>query len=511
MMMTLERARDTNNTKRPETSKFSRSSQRSQFNMTMNNFNINSSGNSKVQSRKEKKPETQINFYKVANQTSAFQSKENNIAPKQTYNPKKKVLTQASFPDVHTNEATDDLSSSMGFSLQPSELKNGMTLDKVLGGGFKKISIFDANLAEFSDKDTTIEEPVRKKTNRLSTSIDDEEYKNFEIVETENEEDAHYESRGHVKQPRKSQETENDERTTLPDNNQILDRIQKKYKTRKTKTIYRRKSKILSKAEVSVEQIDTDGTEQEQRNEDPYNNQEDRGRESILSKNESKSLSPKMANEMKRNRFQSLASDKQKFGVSNTKYTMPNEIFYGLKRVPYDVQNDSKSQTQNKFRISSNKFKSTKENLKTESDDTKNLNNKKPLQIKALLNDFNHVNEFIRERKTEQEYERETSRSGSVANTEKFLENTRRGPSEKINKYIIEQKLSRENRLINDKIKKTEQEIMQKYSKMFHFNNDEKIYLLKNNTKIDEGGRRLSTPMKDIDPSRYMPRKFINS
>lgn len=448
----------------------------------MTNFNVNNSGTSKLQSRNEKKPETQINFYrdmpnpsKIAHNTSGFQAMEKHNKSKQTYNnPKKKIQTQASFPDVSSHQGTEEMSASTGFNLQPSELKNGITLDKVLGGGFKKISIFDANLAEFSDKDSVIEEPVvKKKTTRLSTSIDDEEYKNFEIAETENEEDGHYESPIQSKKPKKTQETEYDERTTLPDSNQILDRIQKKYKTRKTKTIYRRKSKVLTKAELSSEQIDTEGTEHEQKNEEAYNYDE-RGRESILSKNESKSLSPKMANEMKRNRFQSLASDKQKFGVSNTKYTMPNEIFYGLKRVPYD-QNDSKSQTQNKFRISTNKFKSTKENLKTDSDDLKNPNNKKPLQIKALLNDFNHVNEYAKERRTEHEYERTTSRSSSVANTDKYLENTRRIPipGEKVNKYIIEQKLSRENRMINDKIKKTEMEIMQKYSKMFHFNNEE--------------------------------------
>ena len=449
----------------------------------MTNFNVNNSGTSKLQSRNEKKPETQINFYrdmpnpsKIAHNTSGFQAMEKHNKSKQTYNnnPKKKIQTQASFPDVSNHQGTEEMSASTGFNLQPSELKNGITLDKVLGGGFKKISIFDANLAEFSDKDSVIEEPVvKKKTTRLSTSIDDEEYKNFEIAETENEEDGHYESPIQSKKPKKTQETEYDERTTLPDSNQILDRIQKKYKTRKTKTIYRRKSKVLTKAELSSEQIDTEGTEHEQKNEEAYNYDE-RGRESILSKNESKSLSPKMANEMKRNRFQSLASDKQKFGVSNTKYTMPNEIFYGLKRVPYD-QNDSKSQTQNKFRISTNKFKSTKENLKTDSDDLKNPNNKKPLQIKALLNDFNHVNEYAKERRTEHEYERTTSRSSSVANTDKYLENTRRipVPGEKVNKYIIEQKLSRENRMINDKIKKTEMEIMQKYSKMFHFNNEE--------------------------------------
>jgi len=40
-------------------------------------------------------------------------------------------------------------------------------------------------------------------------------------------------------------------------------------------------------------------------------------------------------------------------------------------------------------------------------------------------------------------------------------------------------------------------------------NNEIEVYLLKNNGRMEEGARRLSTPMKDIDSAKYFPKKFI--
>ena len=494
--------------------------------MTANNFHVNN--NTKVPKKRDKKNETQVHFYNdkgnssnSRNFSSVYPNNEINYKSKQSSSIKKKYTTQESLPDVNSQEINDPMSASTGFSFMKSDLKKGITLDKVFGGGFKKIAIFDAGLSEFKDNIIT-EDRVKKKTTRLSTSIDEEEFKQFDIVETENEEDCNLDSREDLQYKSKAKEPELEERPSINENTQIMDKIQMKYKPKKTKMIYRRKSKIIPKNEFSTEKGDIESNEHDVQNEEILTCDMDKGRESALGRNESKSMSPKMANEMKKNRFQSLVPDKQKFIASNTKYGMPNEIFYGLKRVPYDMQNDSKSQTQNRFRISTNKFKSTKENLKTESDDSRSSYTKKPLQIKALLNDFNYANEFTKERRTEQDAERSTSRSSSIVNTEKIMENIKRMHGEKLGKHHIEQKLSRENRMITEKIKKAEQDIMQKYSKMFHFNNEEsklffplfglifvlEIYLLKN--KADEGGRRLSTPMKDIDSAKYFSKRFIN-
>lgn len=49
------------------------------------------------------------------------------------------------------------MSSSVGFKLNSGEIKQGITLDKVLGAGFKKIDIFNSggNNNEFDNKDYT--------------------------------------------------------------------------------------------------------------------------------------------------------------------------------------------------------------------------------------------------------------------------------------------------------------------------------------------------------------------
>jgi len=61
--------------------------------------------------------------------------------------------------------------------------------------------------------------------------------------------------------------------------------------------------------------------------------------------------------------------------------------------------------------------------------------------------------------------------------------------------------------MMTDKIKKNEIDIIDKYSKMFGLNNEEK-YSLYGNERRDFGGqKRLSTPMKDYEMNRAFNRK----
>ena len=437
--------------------------------MTANNFNINSHDGKRAENRFDKKNETQFNFYK------ADLSKERKFSPAfqdkfgLTYggNPKTQLYTQENLPDIHASENRQIMSSSMGFNLN-NDFQKGMTLDKVLGGGFKKISIFDAGLDEFADK------VVVKKSNRASTPDQEEESKNFDIAETEEEEDGvaeFYQGTPYKNKPKDGPAIEDKIRNE--DNPEVMDKIQKKYKTRTVKSIYKKRPTQIIKAEPSGEILETGGDELEGKPQD-YVCFDTRGRESALSKNESKSLSPKLASELKKNRFQSLASEKQKIGMNNTKTSFGNVPFVGTKKNPYDVQIDPKSQTQNKFRISTNKFRSTKENLRDESDSTKTNGYQKPLQIKALLNDFNNPRGMSRERRTEIDFERATSRMGSMVNADKIINNQRNYPEDQPGRISIEKKFNRQTKLIKEKIIKTEQDIMQKYSKMLSFNEESK-------------------------------------
>ena len=56
------------------------------------------------------------------------------------------------------------MSSSMGFRLTKDQLKKGITLDKVLGGGFKKIEIGELNVKELEGT----EKPIEQKVDELS-------------------------------------------------------------------------------------------------------------------------------------------------------------------------------------------------------------------------------------------------------------------------------------------------------------------------------------------------------
>jgi hypothetical protein len=113
---------------------------------------------------------------------------------------------------------------------------------------------------------------------------------------------------------------------------------------------------------------------------------------------------------------------------------------------------------------------------------------KKNFQTTKLNN--NSIIEQEKEReKPVYEYDKSNNRSNSMINAEHFTESTMKFYSEKNNNHTVntnhanhanhnnlEQKFMREKQLMNQKIKKHEIDMIDKYSKLFKFNNEESIF-----------------------------------
>lgn len=127
--------------------------------------------------------------------------------------------------------AKEDLSSSKGFNITSNDLKQGTTLDKVLGGGFKKIDIFNSGFKGSDPNDPFPSGVIDEETDHASER-GGYGYEDFEILETENEEEAFGESTGGLgrKQSRKHIRTEREITEDNENHQEIREKINKKYK-----------------------------------------------------------------------------------------------------------------------------------------------------------------------------------------------------------------------------------------------------------------------------------------
>lgn len=265
-----------------------------------------------------------MNFYSSSNNpnksngfSASLYDPKNGLNKKKNPLPFKAEKLEPPTPEPPKNEGTEAMSSSVGFRLSSGEIKKGVTLDKVLGAGFKKIDIFDANLKEFENKSFLPPHIIDEKINEMSDVDGDEgdekyAYESFEIVETENEEEGNPESQqGHRNQARKEyKDRPKFDATDEIKNNEILDKIQKKYKSSKSKQLYKKKSKLFMKPSPGgnpdnrSDNNDNPDSERDFPSKEELAAPERRGREYAIGKIESKSLSPKVNQDIKKPRFQ---------------------------------------------------------------------------------------------------------------------------------------------------------------------------------------------------------------
>lgn len=213
----------------------------------MTNFNTNSNQNGTNKSNIPKH-ETQTNFYssngnntKVNGHSSTQYDPKTGFNKKKNNQPAKPEKVEPLVQEMNKPEGTEAMSSSVGFRLTTGEIKKGVTLDKVLGAGFKKIDIFDANLKEFENNGFLPISVIDEKINEMSEVEEKYGYESFEILETENEEEGNPESqhsqRGykHKEEKKEYKERPRIDQADEVKNNEILDKIQKKYKSSKSK------------------------------------------------------------------------------------------------------------------------------------------------------------------------------------------------------------------------------------------------------------------------------------
>jgi len=174
------------------------------------------------------------------------------------------------------------------------------------------------------------------------------------------------------------------------------------------------------------------------------------------------------------------------------------------------LNNQEEVQGQNTFRDPDNIFRTTNENFRETSDKFRTTFMKKSFYNKTS-SQMNQAGPKGYNQVPEHEKERPGPRSNSLVGSLKPLDNMTKFPIERQPYATLEQKFVRENKLVAEKIKQSEKELMDKYSKMFNLNQNEIMSLHKNNEKRPDGNKRLSTPMKDLTSSRnFQKRRIIN-
>ncbi len=169
-----------------------------------------------------KKPVLSATFYDVSNQKSK--------------NAKQDPFAAFDKPDItpfNSKEDKTELSSSKGFNLTTNDLKKqGVTLDKVLGGGFKKIDIYDSSFKGPDNPDLFPSGVIADDPDEQLHDNGGYNYESFEILESENEEELNNESNSGIgrKQSRKRGRTMADNFPQSIPFNEITEKINKKYK-----------------------------------------------------------------------------------------------------------------------------------------------------------------------------------------------------------------------------------------------------------------------------------------
>lgn len=509
--MASERPLDNNLARgeRPETSKFSRNSRRSEFQSTMTDFNVNLENQNKNQTRGDKKGETQTKFYssktkfyKTNSFNSTFYPTEKNNAPKRLDDSKDHSEAAEYLPEIKEVSSPEQKPFHLETINNNGDLKPGLTLDKVLGGSFKKIDVFDTNLKEFERQGSYADDIIEENTNELSdTDAKEYQYESFEILETDDEDEA---SELHKDEPHKDGARANQQRGSneYPENHEILSKIQNKYKSSKPKFLPKNKLKgFRVRSPLKENRPDVDMNVRANQDRDSLGETTKRKRD--LTPNRSESESPKFGSSLNTNKAPSMKFNNSK-GFSEIPHLTTNDTEHRNIESPCDSQNGFR-------RTSNNPFSTTKENFRTTSEKFRTTMMKKTFYQKNSIAANTASGVYEEEQEQDHDVDRVGGRSHSLAGPLKQSENMAKFYDGKGFGNGLEQKFLRENKMITDKIKQSEKEMMDKYAKMFKLNQQEMLNLCKDTNGKQMGSKRLSTPLKDFNCTRnFQKRKIIN-
>ena len=441
---------------------------------TTSRNNLNNSG--AIIKKNSIRNETQTSFYKKKNNKTKTDNMIGTFHDTGSF-VKLRVPTTSNkkeppLPAIKFNEfKSEDLDSSKSFQITNNELKNGITLDKVLGCGFKKIDIYDANLKEFEKKQYS--SMIEDEINEMSDP-EGYEYDDFEILESENEEDPNNESNNYVNTKRRKQDDRSvdlkNSSSVQNDIDDIRDRINKKYKSKHKATTFKKntfklvKSPELNSTEqikpLNVEDIYSAFTTQESQ---PYQRESSRKLENNNSVNkfESKSLSPECLPEMRKSKFQatnSVFSEKSRLyaGEINGFNTFKSSFYAGNTNTSnFGLESDSTFRGTNNFKNRSESFKM---------DEKRNTKYSKNSSNKPLNQAFHNIDDVSRT-------------TSSLFISEKFSDTSIKFFNEKLyNGSQVEQKYVKENQVTTEKLKQEEKNLLDKYARKFNLRTEECNY-----------------------------------
>lgn len=476
---------------RSDTATFSGATKRSSLNSSMTNFYVNTKA-------KRKEPSRELSRQTSLNEVVGIPPEEDSLSFTfySTKNKFNKIehhteqITEERLPTItKSTERNTPVSSSAGFAFSEHEIKQGITLDKLFGGEFKKINIFDMKSDALSNKEIFPDPEGTLDSTRCK-------YDHYEIVETENEEDV--ESRQTQRKRSKTRQTETTESNQGTRVVEVKNKIQKKYQRSVSKSLQRKKP-LQFLSEFDNDPIETSFADEQI--EKTANN-----RESFA-----KSMSPMLGEQKKTRKYHVVKVKKSKFGrLDDVSESLERSQVLSQSRNNMSSQAQSTKEKKNMLMISSITFGSVREN-------TAGSDCNKTVIIKTKKNQPKKSVASLNSGLLEESHEEEsvlplvpTKNNGNIIKVGKIFMNSLTSQTMKGEETgAFKKKLIRDSKLMNQKIKMHEKEKIDRYSKMFKLNNQEKVNLLEIESSKISITQRNSTHSNQGGPDKLFERKKL--
>lgn len=366
---------------------------------------------------------------------------------------------------VKPKEYESSAASSLGFKLDENLLKKGVTLDKVFGGEFKRINVFDNRKVSNDAQDVFPDPEPDGETNRE----DKYKFESFEILETENEEDMEAGQALIDKTMPKGKDVSQVLNGPMPV--KIIHRIQTKYKRSKSKSINKKKPSIPIDSESLVNGIIEVN---KSLNKTAY----------VEDKMGSRSMSPKFRQEkINANKFRTNKLNNTRIGnMRNEHESLEESQTFSRKKNNLSSQTIFPTERKTKALVTSTTLGDVRESTESETSKLAILKTRRAI-IKKSLASLNPS--FLAEHENLGESQNElptmpASKSSGLMNMVKLNTSlmstqtqltTNTGKAKETD--IFKKRLVRENKVVAEKIKMHEREKLDRYSKMFRLNNQE--------------------------------------
>jgi len=476
---------------RSDTATFSGTTKRSSLNSSMTNFYINTKSKRKEPSRELIR---QTSLHEVVgippeedSLSFTFYSTKNKFNKIEHHTEK---TTEERLPTItKSTERNTPVSSSAGFVFSDHEIKQGITLDKLFGGEFKKINIFDMKSDALTNKEIFPEPEGTLDSTRCK-------YDHYEIVETENEEDV--ESRQTQRKKSKTRQTETTESVQGNRVVEVKNKIQKKYQRSVSKSLHRKKP-LQFLSEYENDTLETSFADEQI--EQTANN-----RESFA-----KSMSPILGEQKKARKYHVVKVKKSRFGrLDDVSESLERSQNLSQSRNNMSSQAQSAKEKKNMLMISSITFGSVRENTAgSDCNKTVIIKTKKSQPKKSLTS----LNSGLLEESQEEESVLPlvpTKNNGNIIKVGKIFMNSLQSQTSKgEDTSTFKKKLIRDSKVMNQKIKMHEKEKIDRYSKMFKLNNQEKVNLLEIESSKISITQRNSTHSNQGGPDKLFERKKL--